>query len=307
MIKVAIWGAGAIGNLWAEQLQRSPLATLVAVGSHNRSKAQALARSSQAQVASSLDALLALDVDLLFICTLPASHYAEAKQAIAAGKDVFVEKPLCLELAQASELRALASAKGVWLAVSHSLRYFSPFATLLTLAERGELGKVKHLAWQRSEDLSLGWRAQHSLSGGYWFEIGWHELDISLQLLSLCGHDLSELQCHYSAWQLDQQSMFCQEREQMLISYLASRVGPARFGFRLQFEHLTLCSEQGFSRHGLRTLHAEPELTSAFQPWQHDPYAAQLQHVLTAWQQRHPPTSVGQSLSLIDLLQQLPS
>ncbi len=306
MIRVAIYGSGAMARLWASLIQSRPDMALVAVASPSRLHAERLALELGVDFYPSLTPLLEQAFDILLVCTLPADHHLSTKQALLAGKDVFVEKPLCLSLDQVSELRSIAVSQQRWLDVSYSLRYFSPFAQLLSLAEKGVLGRVQHLAWQRSEDLSMGWRGQRAFSGGYWFEVGWHELDLSLQLLAYSGYSMSEIAMFCSDWQLDQQSLFLQHDQQMLVSYLAGRSPPVRFGFRLQFTNLTLCSEQGFSASGLRILQAEPSLVEQFKYWQQDPYAAQLSQVISSWQKRESTVSMGHTLALSSLLASIP-
>lgn len=55
------------------------------------------------------DVLTVPDIDAVAIATPAVSHYAQAKAALLAGKDVFVEKPLALEVAEGRELIDLAA------------------------------------------------------------------------------------------------------------------------------------------------------------------------------------------------------
>ncbi len=80
-------------------------------------------------------------------------HYELAKAALTAGKDVFVEKPLCLEEAQARELVALAEQVGRVLMVGHLLQYHPCIRKLQALVAQGDLGQLHYITSNR---LNLG-------------------------------------------------------------------------------------------------------------------------------------------------------
>ncbi len=82
-----------------------------------------------------------------------ALHFEIAKAALLAGKDVFVEKPLCLEASQGQELVKLAESKGLVLMVGHLLQYHPCIQKLQSLLAEGELGKLHYITSNR---LNLG-------------------------------------------------------------------------------------------------------------------------------------------------------
>jgi UDP-2-acetamido-3-amino-2,3-dideoxy-glucuronate N-acetyltransferase len=93
------------------------------------------------------------EIQAVAIATPAATHYAVAREALLAGKDVFVEKPLCLEEDQAAELVALAAERDRVLMVGHLLRYHPALVRLLELVDAGELGRVYYIYSNR---LNLG-------------------------------------------------------------------------------------------------------------------------------------------------------
>jgi UDP-2-acetamido-3-amino-2,3-dideoxy-glucuronate N-acetyltransferase len=99
------------------------------------------------------DVLPDANVQAVAIATPADTHYALAKEALMAGKDVLVEKPLCLGEEQASELIALAEKNQRVLMVGHLLRYHPAFVRLQELVEEGELGRMYYIYSQR---LNLG-------------------------------------------------------------------------------------------------------------------------------------------------------
>lgn len=87
------------------------------------------------------------------IATPAGTHHGLAMNAMRAGKNVFVEKPLALSSAEAEDLAKAADALGRVLMVGHILEYHPAYEALVDLIHRGELGEVKHV---RSSRLSLG-------------------------------------------------------------------------------------------------------------------------------------------------------
>jgi predicted dehydrogenase len=87
------------------------------------------------------------------LATPAVMHYPQAKAALEADKDVFVEKPLALDVAQAEELVALARRRKRILMVGHLLEYHPAILMLRDLVQRGELGDVHYVYSNR---LNLG-------------------------------------------------------------------------------------------------------------------------------------------------------
>ena len=79
------------------------------------------------------------------LATPAVSHYQMAKAALEAGKDVFVEKPLAIQVSHGQELVELAESKGRVLMVGHVLRYHPAIVKLRELIQTGALGKLQYL------------------------------------------------------------------------------------------------------------------------------------------------------------------
>jgi UDP-2-acetamido-3-amino-2,3-dideoxy-glucuronate N-acetyltransferase len=92
-------------------------------------------------------------IDAVAIATPSESHADLARRALLAGKDVFVEKPLCLSLAEGEDLVRLARARGRVLMVGHLLWYHPAILALKKLMDHGELGRVQYVYSNR---LNLG-------------------------------------------------------------------------------------------------------------------------------------------------------
>ena len=99
------------------------------------------------------DLLTAEDLDGVVIATPPSTHGSLARLALEAGKHVFVEKPLCLSIEEARELRDLAPTHSRVLMVGHLLLYHPAFRSVRKLVSSGELGQLRYIYSHR---LSLG-------------------------------------------------------------------------------------------------------------------------------------------------------
>jgi len=92
-------------------------------------------------------------VDAVFVATPAETHFEYVRQGLNAGKHVFVEKPLCLDVGEGAELVALAKGKKLILMVGHLLQYHPAVTALKKLIDDGELGRLQYIYSNR---LNLG-------------------------------------------------------------------------------------------------------------------------------------------------------
>ncbi|MBI3178821.1 MAG: Gfo/Idh/MocA family oxidoreductase, partial [Deltaproteobacteria bacterium] len=150
--RIAVLGCG----WWGKNLVRNfhALGVLRRVcdpAPEGRAKAQELA--PRADVSADLDQALAPDIDGVVIATPAETHYALAKRALEAGRDVFCEKPLALDYSEAQELVTLAQQRGRMLMVGHVLEYHPAVSALRALVASGDLGGLQYIYSNR---LNLG-------------------------------------------------------------------------------------------------------------------------------------------------------
>lgn len=106
------------------------------------------------EVVDSFDRILASEeVKGVAIATPAATHGAIVRACLEAGKDVFVEKPICLDIQEARQLVELARERGRILMVGHLLWYHPVVLKLKELIDAGELGKINYIYSNR---LNLG-------------------------------------------------------------------------------------------------------------------------------------------------------
>ena len=119
------------------------------------------------------------------ISTPVALHYGMAKQALEAGKDVFVEKPLSLTVQEGEELVKTASEMGKILMVGHLLEYHPGIIKLKELVDNGELGNIKYIYSNR---LNLGtFRTEENILWSF----APHDVSIILLLLEELPEEVS--------------------------------------------------------------------------------------------------------------------
>jgi predicted dehydrogenase len=103
------------------------------------------------------------DVDAIAIATPVSSHYPLARAALAAGKHVFVEKPLASSSREATELLALADANDLVLMPGHTFLYSPPVTMVRDLITSGALGDIYFVSTSRvnlglhQPDVSVAW------------------------------------------------------------------------------------------------------------------------------------------------------
>lgn len=134
-----------------------------------------------------VDALLAdTSLDLIVVTTPNESHYQYARQAVEAGKNVVVDKPMCVASSEIAQLIALAAAKGVLLVPFHNRRWDSDFLTLNKLLADKSLGRLVYFEstmdrWRPDPTARMPWKNDPA-QGGHLLDLGTHLADQPLAL-----------------------------------------------------------------------------------------------------------------------------
>jgi predicted dehydrogenase len=173
---------GVVGlNYWGPNLVRNfnDLAKLTWLCDLDEKQlAQIGARYPDAHTTTSFDDLLADDsLDAVVIATPVPTHYALAKQALEAGKHVFVEKPPAMRAAEMDELVSLAEAQDRVLMPGHLLLYHPGVLKVKELIDKGDLGDVLCVYGNR---VNLG--IVRSNENALW-SLGVHDLSVILYFL----------------------------------------------------------------------------------------------------------------------------
>jgi predicted dehydrogenase len=164
-VRVAVVGLGYWGPNLVRNLHEIPELDVAYLCDLSRSALETVGRRYPA-VRRTMDfseVLVDEAVDAVLIATPVASHYSLAKAALAAGKHVFIEKPLATSSAEAEALIALASRNERVLMPGHTFLYSPPVNMIRELIELGELGDIYFISTSRvnlglhQQDVSVVW------------------------------------------------------------------------------------------------------------------------------------------------------
>jgi predicted dehydrogenase len=130
------------------------------------------------------------DVDVIDCCVPNHKHEEVILAAAAAGKPIYCEKPLSMDVAQGQRMVAAVEAAGVKTQMTFNFRYFPAIARARQLIEDGFLGRLFSFRGRYyrssyiSADKPLSWRLKKDVSGGgALFDLGSHVLDLVQFLL----------------------------------------------------------------------------------------------------------------------------
>lgn len=118
---------------------------------------------------------------LIVVTTPNDTHFEFARRAIEAGKNVVVDKPMCVTSGEIAELMKLAAARGVMLAPFHSRRWDGDFLTVQKLLADGPLGRLVYFEstmdrWRPQPTARMPWKNDPA-QGGLLLDLGTHLAD----------------------------------------------------------------------------------------------------------------------------------
>ncbi len=185
-IKIGLVGLGraGVGMHIPELAPRTDKFQIVAVCDCIETRRNEWAQKLGAKAYATIEELVKdPDVELVDIATRSIDHYAHAKLALLAGKDVQLEKPFCVNAAQAEELAALGSQPaGPHLYLRHNRRFENGFEQVNKIIDSGILGNVFEIKLARNDyDRRDDWQTLSASGGGQLRNWGPHIVDHSLQ------------------------------------------------------------------------------------------------------------------------------
>lgn len=196
-IRVALVGTGRISDLHAIEYLQNPRGRIVALCDRNRALAVGRARAwglDDAIIETDYDALLARpDIDMVEILLPHHLHLPAALKAIAAGKIVSLQKPMCMNMDQADALVAAAETSPKPFKVFENFVFYPPVIKAKALIGDGAIGtplsiRIKsnpgksETAWAVPKEADA-WRQEADLAGGgplvfddghHKFALAWH-------------------------------------------------------------------------------------------------------------------------------------
>jgi scyllo-inositol 2-dehydrogenase (NADP+) len=188
MIDVGLIGFGLAGRAFhAPVIRAVPGLRLAAI--LQRSGSEAAEQYPEVRIVRSVEELLSIEsVRLIVIATPNDTHYPFARQCLAAGRDVVVDKPFTTTLAEAVALVQFAQQSGRLLTVYQNRRYDGDFQAIRQLVAGGALGRIVRFETNydrfRPQIRPGAWREKSGPGTGILFDLGPHLIDHALMLFS---------------------------------------------------------------------------------------------------------------------------
>ncbi|MCX5497218.1 inositol 2-dehydrogenase [Kaistia dalseonensis] len=182
VLRLGLLGAGRIGKVHAGAIAANPGARLVAVADAFADAAKALAASSGAEVRSADDIMNASDIDGVLITTPTDLHATMIEQAARAGKAIFCEKPIDLDVARVRNCLAVVAAEKAKLMVGFNRRFDPNFIELRRQIDIGAIGDVEMVSIT-SRDPGAPPADYIKRSGGMFRDMTIHDFDMARFLL----------------------------------------------------------------------------------------------------------------------------
>ncbi len=191
-IRVGVIGAGRIGALHIQHIvQDIPDVELVTICGLNRAVSKVLAKQLNVSTVTNDAALLFADssIDAVLICSSTDTHARFCQQAAAAGKHIFCEKPIDLDLCRIDETLSIVDKAGVKFQVGFNRRFDQNFRRMREAIVSGQLGEP-HLLRITSRDAAPPSIDYIKVSGGLFLDMTIHDFDMARYLI---GDEVAEI------------------------------------------------------------------------------------------------------------------
>jgi predicted dehydrogenase len=186
-VKTAIVGCGAISDAYLDtMINKFQILDVVGCCDRNPEKAQAKAQKYGIQALTMEEILTDDSIEVVVNLTTPQAHYPLIKQFLEAGKHVYTEKVLTVELEHAAELIKIADEKGRYLGAAPDTFLGSAIQTARYVVDSGMIGEITSCSCTLSRDGELFSRAfpfTTKPGGGIGFDVGIYYVTALLSIL----------------------------------------------------------------------------------------------------------------------------
>jgi len=181
-VRFGLLGAGRIGKVHARAVGSNPDARLVAVADAFEQAARDIATAYGAEVRSIDEIEAAKDIDAVVICTPTDTHADLIERFSKAGKAIFCEKPIDLDVGRVEECLDVVEKKGAALMVGFNRRFDPHFMAVKKAIDDGAIGKVE-MVTITSRDPGAPPVDYIKRSGGIFRDMTIHDFDMARFLL----------------------------------------------------------------------------------------------------------------------------
>ena len=181
-VRFALLGAGRIGKSHARAIDDNPDATLVAVYDPVKEAAQAMADHYHCEIYTMDEMETADDIDVVAICTPTDTHADLIEKYARAGKVIFCEKPIDLDIRRVKSCLKTVQDTGARLMVGFNRRFDKHFKALQNAIIDGEIGDIEQIIIT-SRDPDLPPLDYIAVSGSIFRDMTIHDIDMARFLL----------------------------------------------------------------------------------------------------------------------------
>ncbi|UJW77110.1 inositol 2-dehydrogenase [Rhizobium sp. SL42] len=192
-VNFALLGAGRIGRVHAKAVSSNPDARLLAVADAFPAAAQSIAAQYGAEVRTIEEIEAARDIDAVIICTPTDTHADLIERFARAGKAIFCEKPVDLDVERVRACISVVKQTGAKLMVGFNRRFDPHFMAVKQAIDDGRIGKVEMITIT-SRDPGPPPLDYIGRSGGIFRDMTIHDFDMARFLLD--GEVIASVSAH---------------------------------------------------------------------------------------------------------------
>ena len=185
-LRWGVFGTGWIAERFIQSVQRYTRQQFTAIGSRDADRSAGFAaRFGVPGWHGSYEDLVAdPGVDVVYVATPHNAHLAGARLALEAGKHVLVEKPLAINVAQATEIAQLAAAKGLFCMEALWTFFLPKFDVVRQILDSGMLGDIRTVLADHGEHFTPDHRIMRlDLAGGPLLDLGTYPVSFATWVL----------------------------------------------------------------------------------------------------------------------------
>lgn len=227
-VRAGLIGLGWWGSVLADAAERGGALEIVTAFARSQVTREQFAATRGCEAAPSFEAVLEDPaIDAVILATPHSLHREMVEAAAEAGKHVFVEKPLTLEVADAQACRAAAERAGIVLQVGHHRRRQSANRRVKELLDDGSLGVVHQLEATfhvpKFQDPVSSWRADRDETpGGGMTGLGVHMLDSFHYFVGATTRVMAYSKRILGRWEIDDATVVALEFDSGPLGYLGT-------------------------------------------------------------------------------------
>ena len=273
MLKIGLIGCGFMGGMHSACYKALENAQVVAVADVRREKAEEIAKVHGAQIFANGEELIEnAEVDIVDICLPTYLHTLHAVKAMKAGRNVFIEKPVCMTREEGALLLQTEKETGAKVQVGHVIRLWDEYVWLKEVVDKREYGEIQTAVFKRlSSRPTWGWENwlhDAAKSGSMALDLHIHDVDYMRYIMGepkdltskVMRNELGIIEQIFTTFTYDQAVVTIEGCWDYPADF------PFDFGFRVKFEKATVVLDgNGLAVYPKEGGQIRPEIKAAYE------------------------------------------